>query len=139
MFQEFVEALGTAAIRPRSTSRLADEREIPAFKSRPDDKITVARLFEKIDTVLTDKTAIVSDIEMPGMSGFDLAEVLRANPLYADVPIIALSSHSTPAVIERGRRAGFHNFVAKFDRQGLLAALKHVPQEIRGEISKAAA
>ena len=79
--------------------------------------------------------AIVSDIEMPGMSGFDLAEVLRAHPRYSDVPIIALSSHSTQAVIERGRKVGFHNFVAKFDRQGLLAALKHVPQEI----SKAAA
>jgi two-component system chemotaxis sensor kinase CheA len=72
---------------------------------------------------------------MPGMSGFDLAEVLRANPRYSDVPIIALSSHSTPSVIERGRKAGFHNFVAKFDRQGLLTALKHVPQEV----SKAAA
>jgi two-component system chemotaxis sensor kinase CheA len=26
--------------------------------------------------------------------------------------------------IERGRRAGFHDFVAKFDRQGLIASLK---------------
>ena len=25
---------------------------------------------------------------------------------------------------ERGRQAGFHDFVAKFDRQGLIAALK---------------
>jgi len=29
-----------------------------------------------------------------------------------------------PAAIERGRQAGFHDFVAKFDRQGLIAALK---------------
>ncbi len=74
--------------------------------------------------------AVVSDIEMPGMSGFELADALRSNPRLADVPIIALSSHSTPAVIERGRKAGFHNFVAKFDRQGLLSALKHMPPEI---------
>jgi len=74
--------------------------------------------------------AIVSDIEMPGMSGFDLAEALRGNPRFGDVPIIALSSHSSQAVVERGRKVGFHNFVAKFDRQGLLEALKHMPQEM---------
>ncbi len=31
---------------------------------------------------------------------------------------------TSPASIERGRQAGFHDFVAKFDRQGLIAALK---------------
>jgi two-component system chemotaxis sensor kinase CheA len=67
---------------------------------------------------------------MPGMSGFELAETLRKHARFADVPIIALSSHSSAAVVERGRKSGFHNFVAKFDRQGLLTALKHVPQEI---------
>jgi two-component system, chemotaxis family, sensor kinase CheA len=77
-----------------------------------------------------DFDAVVSDIEMPGMNGFELASALRGNPLFADVPIIALSSHSSPSVIERGRKAGFHDFVGKFDRQGLLTALKQMPQEI---------
>jgi two-component system chemotaxis sensor kinase CheA len=40
------------------------------------------------------------------------------------VPIIALSAVASPATIERGRQAGFHDFVAKFDRPGLIAALK---------------
>jgi two-component system chemotaxis sensor kinase CheA len=61
---------------------------------------------------------------MPGMNGFDLAEQLRADPRSAQIPIIALSSITSPAAIERGRQAGFHDFVAKFDRQGLIAALK---------------
>jgi two-component system chemotaxis sensor kinase CheA len=68
--------------------------------------------------------AIVSDIEMPGMNGFELAEAIRADARNAHVPIIALSSLTSPATIERGRQAGFHDFVAKFDRQGLIAALK---------------
>ena len=67
---------------------------------------------------------IVSDIEMPGMNGFELAEAVRSDPRNADVPIIALSSMTSPAAIERGRQAGFHDFVAKFDRPGLIAALK---------------
>ena len=110
---------------------------LPVLKAAGYDVTVAASGGEVVEMINKDAEfdAVVSDIEMPGMSGFDLAEVLRANPRYSDVPIIALSSHSTPAVIERGRKAGFHNFVAKFDRQGLLSALKHVPQEI----SKAAA
>jgi two-component system chemotaxis sensor kinase CheA len=72
---------------------------------------------------------IVSDIEMPGMNGFDLAEAVRGDPKTAHVPIIALSSMTSPAAIERGRQAGFHDFVAKFDRQGLIAALKESANE----------
>jgi len=68
--------------------------------------------------------AVVSDIEMPGMNGFELAEAIRADARGAHVPIIALSSLTSPATIERGRQAGFQDFVAKFDRQGLIAALK---------------
>jgi two-component system, chemotaxis family, sensor kinase CheA len=67
---------------------------------------------------------------MPGMNGFDLAEAVRSDPRSADVPIIALSSLNSPAAIERGRQAGFHDFVAKFDRQGLIAALKESAVEM---------
>jgi two-component system chemotaxis sensor kinase CheA len=72
---------------------------------------------------------IVSDIEMPGMNGFELAEAIRADARCAQTPIIALSSLTSPAAIERGRQAGFHDFVAKFDRQGRFAALKETSAE----------
>ena len=49
---------------------------------------------------------------------------MRADPRTAGLPVIALSSVISAEAIERGRRAGFHDFVAKFDRQGLIAALK---------------
>ena len=39
-------------------------------------------------------------------------------------PIIALSSLVSADAIERGKRVGLHDYVAKFDRQGLIAALK---------------
>ena len=67
---------------------------------------------------------IVSDIDMPRMNGFELAESVRRDPRSAQVPIIALSAVTAPATIERGRQAGFHDFVAKFDRTGLIAVLK---------------
>ena len=66
----------------------------------------------------------ITDIEMPEMSGFEFAETLRADPRTAELPIIALSSVVSAEAVERGRAAGFHDYVAKFDRQGLIAALK---------------
>nr|WP_321460699.1 chemotaxis protein CheW [uncultured Cohaesibacter sp.] len=67
---------------------------------------------------------VVSDIEMPEMNGFELCEAIRRQPATRDIPIIALSSLCTPAAIERGRQAGFNDYVAKFDRPGLIASLK---------------
>lgn len=75
---------------------------------------------------------IVSDIEMPEMNGFELAEKVRSNNAFSGIPVIALSSHSAPAAIERGRQAGFHDFVAKFDRQGLLASIGELGQNRQG-------
>ena len=46
------------------------------------------------------------------------------------MPIIALSSYSSPESIERGREVGFHDYVAKFDRQSLVAALKEQTADI---------
>ncbi len=67
---------------------------------------------------------IISDIEMPEMDGFEFAQNLRSGGKWADKPIIALSSHSAPADMARGRDAGFTDYVAKFDRDGLLQTLQ---------------
>ena len=67
---------------------------------------------------------VVTDIEMPDMDGYQFAEAVRGDPRSAEMPIIALSSVVSAEAIERGRRVGFHDYVAKFDRQGLIAALK---------------
>jgi two-component system chemotaxis sensor kinase CheA len=74
--------------------------------------------------------AVLTDIEMPDMNGFEFAEVIRADQRLGAVPIIALSSMISPAAIERGRQAGFHDYVAKFDRPGLIAALKEQTSEM---------
>jgi two-component system chemotaxis sensor kinase CheA len=68
--------------------------------------------------------AILTDIEMPDMNGFEFAEAIRADQRMSNTPIIALSSMISPAAIERGRQAGLNDYVAKFDRPGLIASLK---------------
>jgi len=79
--------------------------------------------FEARDLIRSGKVfdIVVTDLDMPGMDGLALAKAVRAD---RDIPVIALSSMTTPEMIERVRRAGFNDFVAKFDRQGLIAAIK---------------
>jgi two-component system chemotaxis sensor kinase CheA len=73
---------------------------------------------------------IVTDIEMPVMDGIAFAEALRQDHRASATPIIALSSMTTPEAIARVRAAGIHDFVAKFDRQGLINALKEHTTEM---------
>lgn len=77
---------------------------------------------------------IVSDIEMPGMNGFQFAEKVRSGSVWQTTPMVALSSHATPQDIDRGRQAGFSRYVAKFDRETLLNTLSQTLAEY-GEAS----
>ena len=67
---------------------------------------------------------VITDIEMPEMDGFELAAAVRRDPRTAALPVIGLSSLLSAESVERGRQVGLHDYVAKFDRQGLIAALK---------------
>ncbi len=67
---------------------------------------------------------VITDIEMPEMDGFDLAAAVRGDPRTAALPVIGLSSLLSADSVERGRQVGLHDYVAKFDRQGLIAAIK---------------
>ncbi|WP_431270442.1 chemotaxis protein CheW [Dankookia sp. P2] len=67
--------------------------------------------------------AVLSDITMPGMDGFALARALRADGPWRDLPLVALTGRAGADDIERGREAGFTDYVAKFDRAALLDSL----------------
>jgi len=75
---------------------------------------------------------IISDIEMPGMNGFEFAETVRTKTRWSDTPIVALSSHAQPRDLARGRAAGFTDYVAKLDRDGLLNTLHATLSDMRG-------
>ena len=66
---------------------------------------------------------IVSDIELPGMNGFEFAERVKSDGPWQNTPIVALSKHTSQRHFDRGREAGFTDYVEKFDRKTLLKAL----------------
>lgn len=67
---------------------------------------------------------IISDIEMPKMNGFKLAQNIRKVPLYQDIPLIALSSKADEKNIQRGLNAGFNIYLEKFKQNELLMAIR---------------
>jgi len=72
---------------------------------------------------------IVSDIEMPDMDGLAFARAVRAAGSWASLPMIALTGHVEPRDVEAGRNAGFTDYVAKFEREALLASLQQCLSE----------
>jgi two-component system chemotaxis sensor kinase CheA len=68
---------------------------------------------------------IVSDIEMPDMSGFEFAEKVKSeDSKWQDTPLVALTSHGAPSDLDKGHTAGFNKYILKFDRDTLLDTLE---------------
>lgn len=56
---------------------------------------------------------VLLDAEMPGMSGFEVCEAIKADPLLADVPVVFVSSHTEPLFEISGFDLGAADFIAK--------------------------
>jgi two-component system chemotaxis sensor kinase CheA len=111
---------------------------VPVLRAAGYAVTTASSGHEAVDLVRSGRSfdLIVTDLQMPGMDGITLAQALRAESATAEIPMIALSAMTTPDMVARVRRAGFHDFVAKFDRQGLIAAIKEQADDVG--ISRAA-
>ena len=48
----------------------------------------------------------------------------QGRPEWGKIPLIALSSHSNPRLVEKSLEAGFVSYVGKFDRQTLMSTLR---------------
>ena len=57
--------------------------------------------------------AILLDINLPGMDGYELLSELRADPNLATKPIIAVTAQTMAWDIEKGRQAGFFAHLTK--------------------------
>jgi len=114
----------------------------PVLKSAGYKVRTAASAIEGLATLRSGHTfdIVVTDIEMPEMNGFEFAEAIRADQNLHQLPVIAVSSLVSPAAIERGRQAGLYDYIAKFDRPGLIAALKEqIEERARADAAKRAA
>jgi two-component system, chemotaxis family, CheB/CheR fusion protein len=83
---------------------------------------------EALDAARTQRfDAIISDIGMPGMSGYQLAEALRALPAYRSTPLIAVTGFTMHEDRQRALSAGFDDFLNKpISPSALLEAVRRL-------------
>jgi two-component system chemotaxis sensor kinase CheA len=131
-FEDWFRRPDASTLRQARTVLLVDDsiffRELltPLIKAAGYRVVAAASAAEALNVLKSDNRfdLIVTDTEMPDVDGFALAEAARAIPSRAETPIIALATMVSADAIERGRAVGFYDFVAKFDRAGLVAAIK---------------
>lgn len=56
---------------------------------------------------------VLTDIQMPGMDGYELLAHLRADPVLRTLPVVALTAYSMPGDQDRVMQAGFDGYLAK--------------------------
>lgn len=71
--------------------------------------------------------ALVLDIVMPGMDGFELLEKIRAEKLAKDSVVIFLTNQGQSADIERAKKLG---------AQGYIVKASTIPSEVLTEVMK---
>lgn len=70
---------------------------------------------------------VISDYNMPEMSGLHLLHALRTSPRTAKVGFLLITGRADKEVIEHGRRLGMNNFIKKpFQPQELKSAIEAI-------------
>ncbi len=71
---------------------------------------------------------IVCDVEMPNMDGFQLAERVKNDVRWREIPFILVTSLDSPADRERGLRSGADAYLVKtrFDQDELLGVIEQM-------------
>lgn len=89
-------------------------------------KVTAAENGQEAIKLLSGKDRfdmIVTDLEMPGMNGFEFATACKNNPALKTIPIVAYTSSISDEVLKRSKAVGMNDCIVKTDRPGLLQSV----------------
>ena len=85
------------------------------------------RRAEQMIETLSPPAVVVLDVMLPFVGGFELIERMRDAPLWADVPILMLTSKANESYVVRAFGAGVDDYVTKpFRPDELVARIQHL-------------
>ena len=69
---------------------------------------------------------VLLDVMMPDISGFEVAQQMKADPEMAEIPIIFLTALNSTADIVKGFQVGGNDFISKpFNKEELIIRVTH--------------
>jgi two-component system chemotaxis response regulator CheY len=84
------------------------------LKSRGFDVVFAENGLEAIEKLVdADINFILADLNMPYMDGIELIKTLRANPTWATIPILMVTTEADQEERERALRAGANGYLVK--------------------------
>jgi len=66
---------------------------------------------------------VITDLDLPMMSGFEFCEWLKSQEVTKDIFTIALTSSNSPTDQSRANEVGFDEFLVKFNSHELITCL----------------
>jgi two-component system cell cycle response regulator DivK len=78
---------------------------------------------------------VLTDLEMPKVTGYDVITAVRQDPATRDIPVIAVTAHVWDQMAQRASLAGCTGYVAKpFTPARLIQEIKkYLPANLRGD------
>jgi DNA-binding response OmpR family regulator len=85
------------------------------------------RRAEQMMNTLSPPAVVVLDVMLPFVGGFELVERMRDSPVWADVPILMLTSKANETYVVRAFGAGVDDYMTKpFRPDELIARVQHL-------------
>ncbi|MGE0403694.1 MAG: response regulator [Kofleriaceae bacterium] len=79
----------------------------------------------------TELWAILLDIQLPVMDGYEIARILRADPVLETIPIIAVTSYAMPGDLEKALAAGCSGYLEKpIEPETFVASVERLVAEV---------
>ena len=86
---------------------------------------------EALERVAEQRPDVITlDVVMPRLDGFETAERLRADPAYADIPLIMVTARAAAADLSKGEELGVDGYLTKpFEPAELVALVGRLARE----------
>jgi signal transduction histidine kinase/DNA-binding response OmpR family regulator len=99
----------------------------------PNGEVAVKQLKKSVNGSRCIYDAVLMDIEMPVMDGYTATRILRADPIFKTLPIIAMTAHAIKGIEDKCIESGMSDYVSKpvDDRQLCETLARHIRPHLR--------
>lgn len=88
--------------------------------------------WELINRHSDEVSLVITDIEMPNMDGFELAQKIKNDSRFSRLPVIALTTMASEEHIKKGKQIGIDDYQIKLDKEKLMKSVYDHLKKMQG-------